>query len=364
MAKPWQPDGHCHQFDSAMIKRTVPAVSGVYGLHTRHRQLFIGAAADLREALLRHTKDSGKLFRRRQPSYFSFEICETSLRANRVQALTAEYRPLIQAPRPLSIATPPSIQSTGKVMERDAVKETASAPVPQWPEAQPIGDHGAAPGPRYFSRSQVLTLGMSFLFTAAVSGFFGFMTGQKITESRQTALHLAAPRRPILANLSDEAPQAKAESNDTTADSAPVESETLVEKAVAVAPLKVVSGTDDDGEAPLIKAKKNLEVSARSVSQAHTAEPRPVPEPAAAKAPSTNTWSVQISATQERPAAQLLLDRLKSKGFAAYIVEAEINSGRWYRIRVGRFSTSQEAEKTRQDLQSRENLANAFVTAQ
>jgi len=63
-----------------------------------------------------------------------------------------------------------------------------------------------------------------------------------------------------------------------------------------------------------------------------------------------------------RTAAQRLEEKLKSKGFDAFIVEAEIESGRWHRVRVGRFSSSQEAEKTRKDLQSKENLANAFVT--
>ena len=362
MAKLWQPEGNCHPFHSAIVERIVPAVSGVYGLHTRHRQVLIGEAANLREALLLQLKETEQLFGSRQPSYFSFEICETNLRATRAQALIAEYRPSIQALQPLSMAALPSTKSTENVVEIAVSQEKTAVPAPQWPEAQSTSEPDTNRQRRYFSRSQLATLGMGFLITAAVSGFSGFITGQKIAESRQTALQLATARRPILANLTDKASQAKPESEDITADSGPAESERLAENAVAVAPLKIVSATADDGEAPVAKTKNTLEVSARSVTQPYTAAPRPAPDPAAEKDLSANTWSVQISATQNRPAAQLLQDRLKSKGFEAYIVEAEINLGRWYRVRVGRFSTSQDAEKTRQDLQAKEHLANAFVT--
>jgi cell division septation protein DedD len=363
MAKPWQPEDYCHPFQGALVERIVPAVSGVYGLHTRRQQLFIGEAADLREALLQHRKEAEKLFQGREPSYFSFEICETNLRANRAQALIAEYRPSIQALRPLSMATLPSTKSTRKVMEMSASQEKTSTPTPQWPEAPSTSEPDALRQPSYFSRSQIVTLGMSFLITATVSGLFGFMSGKKLALNRQAALQLAAARRPILAHRTDEGSQSNAQSEDTNADSVPAESEPSAGKAAAVVPLKAVSATAHDGEAAVGKAKNKLEANALNVNQPDPAEPKPATNPAAKKDLTTNIWSVQISATQDRTAAQLLQDRLKSKGFEAFIVEIEISSNRWYRVRVGRFPTRQEAEKTRQDLQSKENLANAFVTA-
>jgi len=363
MANPWQPEGNCHPFQNAIVERIVPAVSGVYGLHTRHQQLFIGEAADLCQALLLHRKEAEKLFRGHQPSYFSFEICESNLRANRAQALIADYHPSIQALRPLSMATLPSSKSTRKNTQVAANGEKASAPPPQWPEAPSTGEPAPIRQARYFSLNQLVTLGVSFLISAAVSGFFGYSTGQRLAESRHSALQLAAARRPILAYLADEASQAKPESEEGTENSGPAENERLAGNAVAVAPLEFFSAAAHDGEAPAAKAEKKPEVSAPGVAQPDALVPKPVNNPGAKKDLPTNTWSVQISATQDRTAAQLLQDRLKSKDFDAFIVEAEINSNRWYRVRVGRFPTSQDAEKMRQDLQSKENLATAFVTA-
>lgn len=362
MARPWQPQGNCHPFDGATVERIVPAASGVYGLHTRRRQLVIGEAADLRAALLLHRKEAATLFGGRQPSYFSFEVCEAVQRASRAQSLIAEYRPSIQALQPLSSAALPRTSSMRKLTEHDASTDDISTPTPQWPKAPATHEAGATRQPGYFSRRQLATLGISFVITAAVSGICGFIAGQKIVEGRQTALQLASARRPVLAYMASEASHSEPESEVLTADTGPVEGEPLPERAAAVAPFEVVSAAVHNGEAPVAKAKKQLEVSAVNLTRPDAAATKPPHDAAAKKELSAHPWSVQISATQDRTAAQRLEEKLKSKGFDAFIVEAEIDSGRWHRVRVGRFSSSQEAEKTRQDLQSKENLANAFVT--
>jgi hypothetical protein len=46
---------------------------------------------------------------------------------------------------------------------------------------------------------------------------------------------------------------------------------------------------------------------------------------------------VQISATKDQSAAQLHQNKLKTK-VSTFIVEAEINSAQWYRVRVSRFT--------------------------
>lgn len=362
MARPWQPQGNCHPFKDATVERIVPAVSGVYGLHTRRRQLFIGEAADLRETLLLHRKEAAKLFAGRQPSYFSFEVCEAVQRASRVQSLSAEYRPSIQALQPLSLAARPQTSSKRKLTEDDASTDNLSTPTPQWPRIPATHEAGASRQPSYFSRRQLAILGLSFVITAAVAGICGFIAGQKIVEGRQTALQLASARRPVLAYMASEASHSEPESAVLTADTGPVAGEPLPERAAAVAPLEVVSAAAHDGEAPVAKARKQLEGSALKLTRPDAADTKPPNDTAAKKELSAHPWSVQISATQDRTAALRLEEKLKSKGFDAFIVEAEIDSGRWHRVRVGRFSSSQEAEKTRQDLQSKENLANAFVT--
>ena len=256
----------------------------------------------------------------------------------------------------------PPTKSKRQAPEIDASGDQALATTPQWPEAPSTNEPGAIRQTSYFSRSQLAILGLGFVITGAVSGFCGFIAGQKIAEERQTALQLAEARRPVLAYLTNETFQTESDTKDAVADTGPVAGERSPENA-SVPPRKVIGANAHDSENPAAKAAKPLEVSDLNVAQVDKAETKPTTIPAAKKDLPTNTWSVQVSATQDRSAAQILQDRLKGKGFDAFIVEAEVNSGRWYRVRVGRFSTSQEADNTRQDLQARENLANAFVTA-
>jgi len=362
MATPWQPQGNRQPFESAIVARIVPATSGVFGLHTRRQQLFIGEAANLREELLLHRKEATRLFSGRQPGYFSYEICEPSLCASRAQALIAEHHPSIQASQLLASATLPQNNLKLRVMEQDESKEDPTAPSPQWPESSTTVRPNAAPRPSYFARSQLAILGLSFVITAAASGFFGFITGKKIAESRLIAWQLARASRPQLAYMTVEASKAEPGSDDTVAVAGAVDDKRLPETAAALPPLQMVRAADHDGKAAVANVKRNLDDNAVQVARPDASETKPAPIPGPKKDLSENSWSVQISATQDQTAAQLLRDKLKSKGIDAFIVEAEINSTHWYRVRVGRYSTSQEAEKIRQDLQSKEKLASAFVT--
>lgn len=58
-------------------------------------------------------------------------------------------------------------------------------------------------------------------------------------------------------------------------------------------------------------------------------------------------YTVQVSSWQTRRRAQEDADRYAAKGFNAYVQEANIPSkgGTWYRVRVGRYATQQDAEQ-------------------
>lgn len=75
-------------------------------------------------------------------------------------------------------------------------------------------------------------------------------------------------------------------------------------------------------------------------------------------------WSVQVNAFPDERSAQIWVDRLKNKGYKAYMVEANIKGRSWYRVRVGRYGTREEAEKVEEQLKARENLTKAFATSQ
>ncbi len=366
MATPWQPQGNCHPFEGAIVETSVPAVSGVYGLHTQRQQLFVGEAADLRAALLLHWNELGNLFLGRQPTHFSFEVCDADTRAQRAQQLIAKHRPTIQALQLLAQAAPPSAIPTRQSVRQGSAGETAAAA--QWPQAARTGGPTAEPPGKYFSRSQLAALAALFILTSGTSGYLGVVTGQKIGARRAAALALAPARRPVLAYMTAEAAPAAASgdtvaapSADTNSDAKRIDTTRSAQAGRKPQPIQVARAPSPDGDAGTAMAKRAVAHTPAKVPQADVAEDKPAVTPAATQEPSTHIWSVQIASTQDEKIALQLQDKIKNQGYDAFIVEADVNSARWYRVRVGRFGAKQEAEATRQVLQSKANIRSAFV---
>ncbi|MGH7825215.1 MAG: SPOR domain-containing protein, partial [Candidatus Binatia bacterium] len=55
-------------------------------------------------------------------------------------------------------------------------------------------------------------------------------------------------------------------------------------------------------------------------------------------------------------------DRLNSRGYSAFIVEANIKGQTWYRVRVGPFHNRQEAASWRKVLERKEGFKDSFLT--
>jgi cell division septation protein DedD len=57
-------------------------------------------------------------------------------------------------------------------------------------------------------------------------------------------------------------------------------------------------------------------------------------------------YAVQVASTKEATEAEALVKKLNSNGYRAYTIKAEIpGKGTWYRVRVGGFTSSAEADK-------------------
>ena len=61
--------------------------------------------------------------------------------------------------------------------------------------------------------------------------------------------------------------------------------------------------------------------------------------------------------------AQKLVERLKEKGYDAYMVVSNIKGRTWHRVRVGRFATRDEAKKAQEELQTKENLTKTVTVS-
>jgi len=75
------------------------------------------------------------------------------------------------------------------------------------------------------------------------------------------------------------------------------------------------------------------------------------------------TWSVQLNAFPDERSAKQLVDRLKNKGYKAVISEARNKGKVWYRVRVGQYSSREDADKALENFKTRENFDKAFATS-
>jgi cell division septation protein DedD len=72
-------------------------------------------------------------------------------------------------------------------------------------------------------------------------------------------------------------------------------------------------------------------------------------------------WSVQVNATRDAPTAKRLVDYLRARGFDAYEVRVDVRGEIWYRVRVGRYPTMQEATAMVVRLRNEEQSSRAFL---
>jgi len=224
----------------------------------------------------------------------------------------------------------------------------------------------------YFYRKQLVLLGIAFTITSIVVFVLGIITGRNI-ERRQLAEYEASAARipvaPPSAKLAVElnaptskAPPAAAGSGQESA-LPPSEKESArgtkarpqsakAEKATATAPVKEVAK-----QLPQLPAAKSAEQAAPAPA---AQEQRQISQPVKGKSPEL-VWSVQVKSSPDKKFADIWADRLKTKGYDAFVVAAAIKGQTWYRVRVGHLAARQEAEALRSTLASQERLSDAFV---
>jgi general secretion pathway protein D len=91
--------------------------------------------------------------------------------------------------------------------------------------------------------------------------------------------------------------------------------------------------------------------------------PRATPATNAAREPSRRgpVWTVQVASLNQTRDADGIADKLKVKGYDAYVVAAEVKSKIWHRVRVGQGVDLSEAFELRMRLKGKENFDQAFI---
>jgi len=356
---PWKTNGDYYSFKPDSITLHAPTSSGVYGLFNFRHQILIGSAANIRNAILHHRKHTRFRFRRFEPTGFTFEVCPPELRESRARELVLEYEPISGPQKPIGVAT---LWHSLRAPETRAFQTEAKV------TAQPVkakvvaitAKHSKpeAAGRWRIGREQ-------FGLAGALCGIVFLTVGM---------IGLA----PHLKNMFDSVvrnPAAIAQSGQQV-DSGKIQlaqADNLVVREntgnadVAAAP--TASGPSASGNLNTEGSTSSPTSWRAAAKQATAPAPVTAPEPqtgTASEQPSkpqspTKAWSVQALATTDKQLADDWINKLKAKGYQAFVINADINGKTWHRVRIGSFETRQAAENLRAALKTNEGFRDAYV---
>ena len=220
----------------------------------------------------------------------------------------------------------------------------------------------------YFSRGQFILLGCGFTIASVIIFFLGMLVGQGIEERK-----IVKPAEPLMKipikptqgpNSVPLSPKEEITFYDTLTRSATARGRVEEELRETKKAEKVVKA-----ESKEVSRERKLPARQELAAISKRAEDRP-PE-AGKKLPPTEgeakqsgkPWTVQVNAFPDEKTAKTWVERLKDKGYNAYLSESRVQGRLWYRVRVGRFDSREEAEKTQESLRKREQLARSFTTS-
>lgn len=219
----------------------------------------------------------------------------------------------------------------------------------------------------YFSRGQSILLGCSFAVTSAIIFFLGMLVGQGIEERK-----IAKPAEPVMKipikptqgpNSVPLSPKEEITFYDTLTRSAAqsrVEEE-MRETKKAERPAKAESrNITKENKQP---ARQELAPVAKRAEDKPADPGRKLPSAEGEAKQSGKPWTVQVNAFPDEKPAKTWVDRLREKGYNAYVSESRIQGRLWYRVRVGRFDSREDAEKMQDSLRKREHLTRSFATS-
>jgi cell division septation protein DedD len=76
------------------------------------------------------------------------------------------------------------------------------------------------------------------------------------------------------------------------------------------------------------------------------------------------SWTVEASPTRSRAEAEQVLANLKRRGYDAVLVQVQRDGDTWYRLRVGRYASAEQASEVMKKLRENEGVAHAFVASE
>ena len=224
----------------------------------------------------------------------------------------------------------------------------------------------------YFSRGQLLLLGGAFTLASIIIFLLGIFVGKGIEERKMVKPEEPLVKIPVRPSA-QESPGAQAGRPkeeltfyDTLTKSPAAQpmveekpKETKLAAKVAKAEVKESKPQvkEETPPSPAKAAEKKVEKAAPSAETSQKTQAAETAEQ------SGKVWTVQVNAFPDERSAKSWVDRLKNKGYNAYVTEARNKGKVWYRVRVGKYGSREEADKVVETLKNKENITKAFAAS-
>ena len=219
----------------------------------------------------------------------------------------------------------------------------------------------------YFSRGQMVLLGAAFALATVVIFFLGIFVGKSIEERKLLKKEEPLVKIPVKPGSAEPsaapAPPAQPRDEITFNDSLSGVANSLaaaeensrepksVEKIVQPEPKVKTVGAPPEAPAKSLAEKK---VAGEDVAKKRGTSSTESKEPG-------KTWRAQVNAFPDEPSAQQIVDRLKNKGYNAYVTEVQNGGKTWFRVSVGKFGSRDDADKMVETLRTKESYPKAFA---
>ncbi len=192
------------------------------------------------------------------------------------------------------------------------------------------------------SGKQLIALFMAAAVVLIGTFLSGVMVGRGVRAQREPA-------------ISADAAQASGGAVDPTAPLTPVKPAPQAEPQVQAAPPP--TPPPQVNEPPSLYARGEAKpAAAPAAAPGAGADGKPKEVPVAAAAPGGTEYFVKVVAYRTKAEADRMTARLSNKGYAAYVTPVTGKGAALYSVRVGKFSTRQEAEAAKRRLEQEEQL--------
>ena len=217
----------------------------------------------------------------------------------------------------------------------------------------------------YFSRGQMILLGAAFTVTSVIIFVLGVFVGKAIEGRNLLKKEEPLVRIPVKpsAQQSGGAPVAPSKDEITFNASLPASGAAVAaaeDKPGASKPAEKtgkLAAKQDPGTAAKASDKK-AETSPRAEASRKTEAAEP-----SEKKEQGKIWRAQVNAFPDERSAKQIVDRLKNKGYNAYVTEVQNRGKSWYRVSVGKYNSRDEADKMVEAMRTKENFPKAFAAS-